>query len=446
MRRAHLLSIVIPAYDEAPGIADALAALQPLRAAAIELIVVDGGSTDATVMLATPLVDRLVRAPRGRGTQMNAGAAVASGEILLFLHADCALPAAAAAMIIDGLAASGKCWGRFDIRLAGRHPLLPVVAAMINLRSRLTGIATGDQGIFVTRECFARVGGYAAMPLMEDIELCSRLKTLGRPLCLAARINASGRRWERHGVLRTIVLMWRLRLAYFCGVEPAALARQYGYAPRGEATIAVFAKAPEPGTAKTRLIPLLGAAGAAALQARLIERALATAADAALGPVTLWCTPTAEDPLLVSAATAAGAGRARQCEGDLGARMFAATAAALADFSHVIIIGTDCPALTPAQLRETAAALADHDAVLVPAEDGGYVLIGMRRADARVFAGIEWGSATVMAATRRNLAALGWRWRELAPSWDVDRPADFARLCASGLMPGLDQLKPAKSA
>jgi rSAM/selenodomain-associated transferase 2/rSAM/selenodomain-associated transferase 1 len=440
------LSIIMPVLDEAAGIEAALTALQPLRAAGAELIVADGGSSDDTLRLATPLADRIVRAPRGRGLQMNAGATAASGDILLFLHADCALPAGAAAIIIDGLAASGKCWGRFDVRLSGRPPLLAVVALMMNLRSRLTGIATGDQGLFVTRACFERVGGYAAIPLMEDIELCTRLKAEGNPLCLAARITASGRRWEQHGVVRTIVLMWRLRLAYFCGADSATLARRYGYAPRGDATIAVFAKAPEPGTAKTRLIPLLGAAGAADLQARLTERALATAAAAALGPVTLWCMPTTEHPLLVSAAAAAGAGRALQCEGDLGARMFAATAAALADFSRVIIIGTDCPALTPAQLGEAVAALADHDAVLVPAEDGGYVLIGMRRANARVFAGIEWGGAAVMAATRRNLTALGWRWRELAHSWDVDRPEDFARLCASGLMPGLDQLQPAKNA
>jgi rSAM/selenodomain-associated transferase 2/rSAM/selenodomain-associated transferase 1 len=443
---AAQLSIIVPVLNEAAGIESALSALQPLRAAGAELIVADGGSTDETVTLATPLADRIVQAPRGRAAQMNAGAAVASGNILLFLHADCTLPAGATAAITDGLAASGKNWGRFDVRLAGRHPLLAIVAAMMNLRSRLTGIATGDQGLFISRACFERVGGYAAMPLMEDIDLCTRLKAHGKPLCLAARITASGRRWELHGVLRTIVLMWRLRLAYFCGADPATLARQYGYAPRIDATIAVFAKAPEPGAAKTRLIPLLGAAGAAALQARLTERALATAAEAALGPVTLWCTPTTEHPLLTSAAAATGAGRAAQCDGDLGARMFAATAAALVDFSRVIIIGTDCPALTPVQLREAAAALEDDDAVLVPAEDGGYALIGLRRADARVFAGIEWGGATVMAATRRNLAALGWRWRELAPSWDVDRPEDFARLCASGLMPGLDQLQPAKNA
>jgi hypothetical protein len=433
------LSIIVPCLNEAGGIVAALNRLQTLRARGAEIIVVDGGSSDETVALATPLADRLICAPRGRAPQMNAGATAAGGSVLLFLHADCALPADADRLIIDGLAAAGKHWGRFDVRLDGRHPLLALIAAMMNLRSRLTGIATGDQGIFVTRECFERVGGYAAMPLMEDIDLCSRLKQQGKPLCLATRLTASGRRWEQHGVLRTIVLMWRLRLAYFCGASPAALAQQYGYTPRGDVAIAVFAKAPVPGATKTRLIPLLGAAGAAALQARLIERALATAAGAASAPVTLWCTPTTEHPLLVNAAKAAGAGRALQCEGDLGARMYAAATAALADFSRIIIIGTDCPALTPAQLREAAAALADHDAVLVPAEDGGYVLIGLKRADARVFTQIEWGSSTVMAATRRNLAALGWRWRELAASWDVDRPDDYVRLCESGLMPELTQ-------
>jgi rSAM/selenodomain-associated transferase 2 len=225
------LSIIIPVLDEAERIAAALAALAPLRRSGAEVIVVDGGSRDGTADIARPLADAVATAPRGRATQMNAGAAVAHGDVLLFLHADTRLPHGADRLIHDGLARSGCAWGRFDIAIAGRGALLSAVAGAMNLRSRLTGIATGDQALFVTRDAFARVGGFADIALMEDIELSRRLKRVSPPLCLRARVTTSGRRWEQHGVARTILLMWRLRLAYFLGAEPAVLARRYGYEP-----------------------------------------------------------------------------------------------------------------------------------------------------------------------------------------------------------------------
>jgi len=226
-RSALQLSIVMPCLNEASGIGAALERLQPLRRRGVEVIVVDGGSSDGSVALAARLADRVLPAPRGRALQMNAGAAVARGGVLLFLHADCALPADGDRLIVDGLQAGGKRWGRFDVRLDGAHPLLGLIAFMMNWRSRLTGIATGDQGLFVTRGLFAAVGGFPAIALMEDIALSRSLKSYGAPLCLRAHITASGRRWERHGALRTIVLMWRLRLAYFLGAEPADLAMRY---------------------------------------------------------------------------------------------------------------------------------------------------------------------------------------------------------------------------
>lgn len=222
-----MLSVIIPCLNEAAGIVAALQALQPLRQRGAEVILVDGGSSDDSITLATPLADRVLSAPRGRASQMNAGAAIARGGVLLFLHADCVLPPDADRLMTDGLAASGKCWGRFDVSLAGAHPLLKLVAFMMNRRSRLTGMATGDQGMFVTRGLLAAAGGFPAIPLMEDIALSRILKSHGAPLCLSARITVSSRRWERHGVLRTIVLMWRLRLAYFLGADPAALALHY---------------------------------------------------------------------------------------------------------------------------------------------------------------------------------------------------------------------------
>ena len=221
------LSIVIPCLNEAGGIATALKRLQPMRERGAEIIVADGGSTDGSPAVAAPFADRVVTSPRGRAFQMNAGAAVVRAEVLLFLHADCELPASADHLIRDGLAGSGKTWGRFDVRLDGAHPLLRVVAAMMNLRSRVTGIATGDQGLFMRRAVFTQVQGFPEIPLMEDIAMSRRLKMHGPPLCLRQTLISSARRWEQHGVLRTIVLMWRLRLAYFLGADPARLALQY---------------------------------------------------------------------------------------------------------------------------------------------------------------------------------------------------------------------------
>jgi rSAM/selenodomain-associated transferase 2 len=227
-----MLSIIVPVLNEADLIADALAALAPSRARGAELIVVDGGSRDGTADIARPLADRVVAAPRGRAAQMNAGAASARGDVLLFLHADTRLPEDADRIVLAAIARTGRPWGRFNVAIAGRSPLLAVVAFAMNLRSRLTGMATGDQAMFATRDAFARAGGFPDIPLMEDIALSRRLKHISRPLCLKEKAMTSGRRWEERGVVRTIVLMWRLRLAYFLGAEPAALARRYGYASR----------------------------------------------------------------------------------------------------------------------------------------------------------------------------------------------------------------------
>ena len=224
-----VLSIVIPALNEAAGIEAVLQALQPLRARNIELVLADGGSRDRTAALARPWVDAAVDAPRGRALQMNAGAAQARADVLLFLHADTRLPPLADVLVLQAVnrRGGGACWGRFDVRIEGRPWMLRVVAWLMNRRSRLSGIATGDQAIFVTREAFEQVGGFPVQPLMEDVEISRRLKRLGRPACLNARVCTSGRRWEQRGVWRTIVLMWRLRWRYWRGESPARLAEAY---------------------------------------------------------------------------------------------------------------------------------------------------------------------------------------------------------------------------
>ena len=222
------LSIIIPALDEAARIVANLESLGDLRRRGHEVIVADGGSCDATVSLARDLADQVVCSRAGRAEQMNAGARAAAGDVLLFLHADTRLPAEADRLVLQGLAAGGLVWGRFDVQIAGSHPLLRLVESMMNLRSRLTRICTGDQGIFVRRDAFAAIGGYPRQELMEDIAISVRLRRLSAPLCLRQRCLTSARRWESEGVLRTIVLMWWLRLQYALGAAPARLARSYG--------------------------------------------------------------------------------------------------------------------------------------------------------------------------------------------------------------------------
>ncbi len=224
------LSIIMPVLDEAAGIEAALRALAPYRARGAEVIVVDGGSSDNTVALARPFATQVLAAPRGRAEQMNAGAAAASGDVLLFLHADTRLPADADRLILDGLARTHRAWGRFDVRFDDGGALR-VVALMMNVRSRLTGICTGDQAMFFTRAAFDSIGGFPPIPLMEDVTAATLLKRVSRPLCLRARVTTSGRRWRQHGIWRTILLMWRLRLAYYFGSDPDRLAKQYGYVP-----------------------------------------------------------------------------------------------------------------------------------------------------------------------------------------------------------------------
>jgi rSAM/selenodomain-associated transferase 2 len=221
------IGVIIPALNEAPGLPHTLAPLSDWPSRGHELILVDGGSQDTTASIAAAAGMHVVNSAKGRARQMNAGAAVSTAEILLFLHADTRLPAAADQLISRGLSTGPYAWGRFDVQIHGRARMFPLISAMINLRSRLSGIATGDQALFMTRAAFAAVGGFPDLPLMEDVEICKRLKRHSRPLCLRQRVATSGRRWETRGVWRTIVLMWRLRFAYWRGTPAEQLARLY---------------------------------------------------------------------------------------------------------------------------------------------------------------------------------------------------------------------------
>ena len=221
------LSVIIPVLNEAAVIEVSLASLQLLREQGAELILVDGGSIDGTVSLAAPLVDRSIVSIRSRANQMNAGAAVARADVLLFLHADTTLPPDALPAIFKGLATSANVWGRFDVHIEGQPFMLRVIAAMMNWRSRLTGIATGDQAIFVRKAEFLAVRGFPVQALMEDIQISRSLGLRSAPLCLDQKVRTSGRRWTNAGIWRTIFLMWRLRLLYWLGVSPEKLAQKY---------------------------------------------------------------------------------------------------------------------------------------------------------------------------------------------------------------------------
>lgn len=220
------LSIIVPVRNEAAGLPAFLADLSARIEADLEVVFVDGGSTDGTPALLRVAGFGVLGSAPGRASQMNAGAAAARGEVLLFLHADTCLPKGFANAIARGLS-GGKRWGRFDVVLVGRPVLLKLVAAMMNLRSRLTGIATGDQALFVRREAFDAVGGFPAQALMEDIEISRRLKRISPPACLRARVRTSARRWETRGLWRTVFLMWQLRWSYWRGVPADELARRY---------------------------------------------------------------------------------------------------------------------------------------------------------------------------------------------------------------------------
>lgn len=214
-------SIIIPTFNEADNIYSCLQALQVYKHNC-EIIMVDGGSTDNTTKIALPLVDKIIISAKGRARQMNTGAKHARGKMLIFLHADTFLPEQALKLI-----PLSHLWGRFDIQLQGQSRLLIIISIFMNWRSRLTGISTGDQTLFINKTLFDKVNGYSDIALMEDIDLCSKLKKLIPPLCLKAKVTSSARRWEKFGLLKTVLLMWSLRLRFFFGETPEKLSILY---------------------------------------------------------------------------------------------------------------------------------------------------------------------------------------------------------------------------
>jgi rSAM/selenodomain-associated transferase 2 len=221
------ISFIIPVLNEAAMLTDSIKALRAACGPEHEIIVVDGGSADETAALAKSLADQFLISKPGRAVQMNAGVEIAKGDIFLFLHADTVFPKNGVEAILNQIKPGHEVWGRFDVRLSGNKPFFRVIEFMMNWRSRVSGIATGDQAIFISRDLFHRIQGFSHLPLMEDVEICRRLKIIKSPICLSQKVITSSRRWEARGTFKTILLMWRLRLAYWLGVDPATLARQY---------------------------------------------------------------------------------------------------------------------------------------------------------------------------------------------------------------------------
>ncbi len=445
------LSIVIPAVNEAGNIETLLTSLQGLRRRGHEIIVVDGGSVDGTTVAARPWCDQCLVSARGRAVQMQAGAHAARGDILWFLHADSSVPPRADALIAQALA-NTTGWGGFPVRLSGRQRLLRVVERLMNVRSRLSGILTGDQGIFVTRDLFEQVGGFRNLSLMEDIDLSTRLKKVARPVFPVGVLGTSSRRWESGGIVRTIVRMWLLRAAYYFGVPAHYLAACYGMAMdsgmrrndgvnndegNGDnsadfryptARIIVFAKAPEHGKVKTRLAAGIGADAALAVYRQLLEQTVTTVAASRLAPVELHIAGDPQHPFVQLLARRAGATVVAQRGNDLGERMYYALDTVLQQGESALLIGTDCPVMDETYLEHALQHLAgETEMVIGPSEDGGYVLIGATRAEAQIFDNIHWSSDRVMQQTRDALHHTGIRYSELEVLWDVDHPDDYRR-------------------
>jgi len=448
-----LLSIIIPVLNEEALVISCLERLLPLRRRGHEVIVVDGGSDDATRSLAAPRCTRLLRGQRGRAMQMNFGASVASGDVLLFLHVDSRLPGEVEHALGTIFGEATEAWGWFDSEFDGRAAMFRVIAACMNLRARLTRTCTGDQALFASAALFHRAGGFPGIPLMEDIAICSSLGRHSRPRRIALATVTSSRRWETRGVARTIWQMWWLRGRYFFGADPEQLAARYypglfdgATSPWrfANARILVFARQPEAGAVKTRLARQIGGESALELHLAMLRRIVRLARQSGLAKPRLWVTGDPANEHFLDLCPAEDI-QVQQGAG-LGARLRHAAAQELAaeGVDMVLIVGSDSPAMAAGYLHRALAALASGaEVVLGPARDGGYVLIGLAHglghgpdhAAQELFAGISWGSDKVLQQTLARLRRLGLRHQLLEPCWDVDEPADLPLL--EGLRPAL---------
>ncbi len=428
------LSIVVPVLNEGQNIL-ALSCLYDLRAKGVEIILADGGSADKTCELAAPLVDNIVYSPKGRARQMNAGAAIAKGKYLLFLHVDTQLPQNVY-LCLERWLDNEPLWGFFSLKLSGKVFLLRCVALGINLRSLLRRLGTGDQCLFFQRTFFWQQGGFADIPLMEDVEINHRCQKVCVPLIEKESVTTDSCRWEQNGIISTVFNMWWLRLQYAMGISPDVLVEKYypdfyteNYShsfPYSHLCFAQFAKSPELGKVKTRMQVELTAEEVLELHNDLVEQSFNNIQGAGLAPQTLWVTGVDVNPfskiIIESDRVFSQSGR------DLGERMRNAINILLQrnGCSGALVVGSDCPFMDATYLQEALAAMCTAiDVVIGPANDGGYVLIGAKRDIPELFMGVEWGTDKVLQQTLDKCEALQLSVYQLPPLADIDRPEDL---------------------
>ena len=441
------LSIIIPVFNEQKCIVARLNAFQKLRESNCEVVLVDGGSADRTVDLATPLVDKLVHSSPGRAVQMNRGAELATGNIFLFLHIDTTLPKAANELIANLIEEKSSVWGWFNLQFDNPALSFKIIGRSMNIRAALTWVCTGDQTLFVTRNLFESIRGFPEIPLMEDVAITKLLRRISKPKIVSSKVTTSARRWEQNGVIKTVFFMWRLRLLYFFGTSPIKLAHRY-YPMSAEhrdkadspspkeasfrypnARILLFVKAPFLGQVKTRLEPLLGSEKCLELHRAMGQRIAGLLSSIKLAPWQLWVSADESNEFFLGICNREDIHL--QIGSSLGEKIAGSMENALLrpGVDGVIVIGSDCPSYDAAYLESAMHQLyAGHDVVLGPAEDGGYVLIGMRASNPGVFNGVEWGTDRVMEQTISNIDTLDLRHTLIETLWDVDRPEDLDRL------------------
>jgi len=415
------VSIIIPVLNEYSALLKLLPSLLArCENDQLELIVCDGGSSDLTHPYIRQLQIESVHikwlpCDLGRAKQMNAGAKIAKHECLLFLHADTQLPKQWPNLI------AGKVWGRFDVRLSGRHLMLRVVEKMMNWRSCITQVATGDQAIFVQKKVFQSIGGFPDLAIMEDIAVSKILRQHTPIYCVKTPLLTSSRRWDNNGIFKTIVLMWRLRGAYFLGVSPSRLAKQY-YPKYGrrrlDAVVQVFSKQPILGYVKTRLIPHVGEQTATDIHRFLLKHTL-TVVNQSNTVNELWVAQENQHQLDKKDEFFCHPTHAQQ-GADLGERMAYALIKGLSTYKKVVLIGSDCLDLTAEHLNLSIKTLDDYDVVLTPVEDGGFISIACSVFDVRMFDDVAWGTDRALADVLNNIKALAMTYLLLKPVRDID--------------------------
>jgi len=446
------VSVIIPVLNEEEFLKERLTALQWLRNKYSEIIIVDGGSSDHSAKISAPMADTFLFSRKGRANQMNAGAKNARGEILLFLHSDAVFLENSFEELQKKIATIDIFWGWFNLKFTDRSLIFSLISNSMRIRSSLTKICTGDQTLFVSAKLFNDIGGFPDIPLMEDIAISKMLKKESPPVFISNPVFSSVRRWESEGALKTILTMWWLRFQYWASIDPKRLAKSYY--PQidfsindtnknhqsfkfPQINILLFARTPELGKVKTRLEPALGAEKALSLHKAMINRIFQLASKSGLAESKLWLTSGDNKEMFIKLSS--GDSVFNQPEGNLGEKMLFAIAQTLnlPNMNAAIVVGCDCPSINKDYLN-TALLHLDQGVKLVlgPAEDGGYVLIGMNAVYPEIFEGISWGSTEVFSQTVKNAEALGISYVSLDPLWDVDRPEDLPRL--EELVPPLD--------